>query len=55
MTEYLPIINAIGTILIIPGLLILSGIKVEIAKLTTLLTSHHDRISRLEIHHDKND
>jgi len=53
MNDYLPIINSISTLLIIPGLIILGGIKVELAKLTTLLSSHHDRLSRLENHQDR--
>jgi hypothetical protein len=53
MNDYLLIINSIATLLIIPGLVILGGIKVELAKLTILLSSHHDRLSRLETNRDR--
>jgi hypothetical protein len=50
--EYIPIINMILNILILPLLAVLWGIKVELARLNALLEGHGGRIERLEAVHD---
>ena len=53
MNEYLPLANLFLNLLLIPLLLILNGIKVEIAKLSSVIAGHAERIERIERMQDR--
>ena len=52
MNEYIPIANLALNLLFIPLVLILNGIRIELAKLTSTIESHAERIERIERHQD---
>lgn len=57
MNEYLPLVNTILNLLIIPAMWMLWGVRLELtrvdARLTALMESHEKRITSLEILRDK--
>lgn len=57
MNEYLPIVNTILNLLIIPAMAMLWSVRIDLARvdarLTALMESQEKRISNLEILRDK--
>ena len=53
MNDWVPLANLLLNVLLIPLLIILNGIKNELARLAGVIESHAGRIDRIERKQDK--